>query len=112
MEMGGPVPGDVPGGGPPGGGPPVDPCNSPACVGAKAELAAARSDFTKDCDGLKYIKNWLDLLKPILTNRWIIALLIIALVLGLLSLWFFAIILWILILLYVVCWFIYLGLAR
>jgi hypothetical protein len=81
--MNGPVPGSPPGGGPPGDGPPLDPCNSPECVEAKAELAAARSDFTKDCDRLKHVKNWLDFLKPIVTTSiwWIIVLVIIATVL-------------------------------
>jgi ABC-type bacteriocin/lantibiotic exporter with double-glycine peptidase domain len=81
---------------------------------AKAELAAARTDFTKDCDRLKYIKNWLDFLKPIVTTSilWIIVLVIIATVLWLIGLWFFSVILWILILLYLVSWLLYLALGR
>ena len=77
-------------------------------------MTDARSDFTKACDRLRYIKNWLDVLKPIVTVSLtlIIVLIGIALLLGLLGLWFLAIILWILILIYIVSYFVYLGLGR
>ena len=112
--MGGSVPGGQPGGGPPGGGLPLDPCNAPACVGARANLSTARSDFKNACDRLRYVKNWLDALKPIVTISLtvIIVLIVIAALLGLLGLWFLAIILWVLILIYAISYVVYLGLAR
>src|SRR5215831_1766375 len=112
--MNSPVPGGTPGGGFPGGGPPLDPCNSAECTGAKSEFSAAKTAFTKDCNGLRYIKNWLDVLKPIVNVSiwWIILFLILAVIFGLLTLWFLAIIFWVLILIYVVAWILYLVLGR
>lgn len=36
---------------------PADPCNAPACTGAKARLADARNRFNKNCVGLRALRG-------------------------------------------------------
>jgi membrane protein implicated in regulation of membrane protease activity len=93
-----------PGGGTgPGTGPILpDPCNTPACTGAKAELTAARNDFNRTCTGLRGVVGFLRFLRAIVSIPiWVIVALIIAAVI---LLWFglvvLAIILWTFILIY------------
>ncbi|MEZ0448328.1 hypothetical protein [Cellulomonas sp. ICMP 17802] len=100
------------GGGPPP--PPVNPCNTPACLNAKAELATARTEFDRTCHGLKTIVAILRFLKPIVTvSLWyVLVIIVLAIVLFFLGLGWLAVLLWALILVYVIAWIAYLAFSR
>lgn len=96
--------------------PPIVPmdCNSPACIGAKAELDAARNAFIGACSSLKVITNILRFLRPIVSvNLWyIIVIIIVAILLGLFGLFPLALLLWALIAIYLIAWFLFLVFTR
>jgi hypothetical protein len=103
---------------PPGEGfvPPVIPmdCNSAACIGAKAEVDAARTAFTSACGRLKVITSILRFLRPVISaNLWyIIVIILVAILLGLFGFFFLALLLWTLIVVYLIAWFLFLVFAR
>jgi len=94
--------------------PPLDPCNAPACLNAKAELATARTAFTQKCDSLKTVASIVRILKPIVTvSLWyLLVIVIIAVVLFWLGFGWISVLLWALVLAYLVAWVAYLAFAR
>jgi len=100
------------GGGPPT--PPTNPCTTPACLNAKAEVTAARTAFERTCNSLKTIVSILRFLKPIVSiSLWyLLVIVVVAIVLVFLGLGWLAALLWTLILLYVIAWIAYLALGR
>jgi len=90
--------------------PPPDPCNTPTCVDAKTELAAARGRFTSNCNGLRTVTAVMKLLKQILSVPiWtLVVMAVIAAVIGGLI----AVVIWGLIAVYGISWILFLVLSR
>jgi multisubunit Na+/H+ antiporter MnhG subunit len=93
---------------------PVDLCNAPACVNAKAELNTARTAFKSACDGLSRVTSILRFLAQITkVPLWsLIVIVILAIVLWFLGLGWLAVILWALILIYLIALILSLVLTR
>jgi ABC-type transport system involved in cytochrome bd biosynthesis fused ATPase/permease subunit len=94
--------------------PPPNPCNTPACLNAKAEVTAARAAFVRTCNSLTTIVSILRVLKPIVTiSLWyILVIIVVAIILFLLGLGWLAVLLWALILVYLIAWIAYLAFGR